>query len=183
MKGGVVGAERFSREGSTLFSREKLLQMRRRQINNIMKTMTAKWFVCKIRYEQVQETGLVKKVTEQYVIDAISFAEAENRFIKEMTPLISGEFEVLDISRAPFNEVFLYSDGVADKWYKVKIAYITIDEKTMAEKRTSVTYLVQAINLEDARQNAAAVMSHSLGDYVITAVNETKIMDVFMNKE
>lgn len=148
-----------------------------------MKTIESTWFVCKIRYDKTQETGLVKKETEQYVLDALSFTEAEKRFIEEMTPYVSGEFEVVDISRAPFKEVFTSDDTCADKWYKAKIAFITLDERTGKEKRTPFLLLVQAVNIDDARKNVVEGMKGTLGDYVITAVNETKIIDVFMTKE
>lgn len=146
-----------------------------------MRSRTANWFVCKIRFEKTMEDGMQKKVTEQYVVDALSFTEAETRIIKEMACYISGEYEVVDISRAPFGEVFFTDDAadVADKWYKSKLQFITIDEKTAKEKRSSVTYLVQAASLESARKNIDEVMGKTMIDYVTVGVNETSIMDVF----
>lgn len=144
-----------------------------------MRTRTATWFVCKIKYMRVQEDGQEKKVTEQYVVDALSFAEAEGRFIEEMSHYINGEFEVVDISRAPFGEVFFSEDAMADKWFKSKIQFITIDEKTEREKRSAVTYLVQAASIEDAQKNIDEVMGTTMIDYVTVGVNETAIMDVF----
>ena len=146
-----------------------------------MRSRTANWFVCKIRFEKTMEDGMQKKVTEQYVVDALSFTEAETRIIEEMACYISGEYEVVDISRAPFGEVFFTDDAadVADKWYKSKLQFITIDEKTAKEKRSSVTYLVQAASLESARKNIDEVMGKTMIDYVTVGVNETSIMDVF----
>ena len=121
-----------------------------------------------------------KKVTETYVVDAASFTEAETRIVEEMSAYISGEFEVADISRAPFGEVFFADgDNMADKWYKSKLQFITVDEKAGKEKRSNVTYLVQAASLEGARKNTDEVMGGTMIDYVTVGVNETKVMDVF----
>lgn len=144
-----------------------------------MRSRTADWFTCKIRFEKTMEDGMQKKVTETYVVDALSFTEAEARILDEISGYISGEFEVVDISRAPFHEVFFTDDGADDKWYKSKLQFITIDEVTAKEKKTNVTYLVQAGSLDAARKNIDDVLGHTMIDYVIVGVNETTIMDVF----
>ena len=144
-----------------------------------MRSRTANWFICKIRYEKVMEDGLQKKVTEQYVVDAMSFTEAEARIMEEMSHYISGEFEVVEIDRCVFKEVFFSEDNLADKWYKAKLKFITIDEKTEKEKKTPVYYMVQAGSFEGAHNNIDEVMGGTMIDYVIDTVSETKIMDVF----
>ena len=144
-----------------------------------MRSRTANWFICKIRYEKVMEDGLQKKVTEQYVVDALSFTEAEARIIEEMSQYISGEFEVVEIDRCVFKEIFFSDEETADKWYKSKVHFITIDEKTEKEKRTAVYYLVHGSSLENARTTIDEVMGGTMIDYVISSVSETKIMDVF----
>ncbi len=83
----------------------------------------ANWFECKIRYDKVMENGMVKKVNEPYLIDALSFTEAEARIIKEMTPFISGDFSVSAVKRTKISEIF--RDDTADKWYLAKVAFIT----------------------------------------------------------
>ena len=143
-----------------------------------MRSRTANWFICKIRYE-VMEDGLQKKVTEWYVVDALSFTEAEARIIEEMKNYISGEFDVVEIDRCAFKEVFFSDQETADTWYKAKLQFITIDEKTEKEKRTAVYYLVQGSSFENARKNIDEVMGGTMIDYVISSVSETKIMDVF----
>lgn len=144
-----------------------------------MRSRTANWFICKIRYEKVMEDGLQRRVTEQYVVSAISFTEAEARIIEEVKGYISGEFEVVEIDRCVFGEIFFSDEDMADKWYKSKLQFITIDEKTDKEKRTNVYYLVQGSSLENARKNIDEVMGSGMMDYVISSVSETKIMDVF----
>ena len=108
------------------------------------------WFECKIRYEKLMENGMNKKVTEPYLVDALSFTEAEARIIEEMTPFITGEFTVSDIKRANYSELFPSEEEAADRWFKCKLIFITLDEKSGAEKKTSTQVLVQAADLRDA---------------------------------
>jgi len=144
-----------------------------------MRSRTAKWFICKIRYEKTMEDGLQKKVTEQYVVDALSFTEAEARIMEQMSSYISGEFSIENIDPAPFAEIF-FSDGeMDDKWYKAKLAFITIDEKTDKEKRSIVNYLVQGGSFDQAKKHIEEVMGRTMIDYVIDTLKETKYMDVF----
>lgn len=144
-----------------------------------MESRTAQWFVCKVRYEKMQEDGMQKKVTESYVIDAVSFTEAEERITEEMSAYISGEYEVKDISLAPFSEIFFDEKLSADRYYKAKLAFITIDEWSGNEKRQNVTYLVHAENFNAAVKNIDEVMGGTMIDYEIISIAETQIMDVF----
>lgn len=108
------------------------------------------WFEVKIRYEKIADNGMQKKVTEPYLFDALSFTESEGKCIQEMTPFISGEFTVSDIKRANYSEIFFSDEEAADRWFKCKLIFITLDEKSGAEKRTSTQILVQAADLRDA---------------------------------
>ena len=108
----------------------------------------ANWFECKVRYDKLQENGSIKKVSEPYLVDALSFTEAEARIIEEQTPYISGDFSVSAVKRTKIAEIFWNEEG--DKWYLVKCAFITIDEKTAVEKRSTSLFLVQASNLAEA---------------------------------
>ena len=144
-----------------------------------MRTRTATWFETKIQYEKTMEDGLQKKVKEQYVVDALSFTEAEKRITEEMSSYISGEFDVADIKKAAYKEIFFSDDEMADKWYKAKLQFITIDEKTEKEKRSTVTYLAQAGSFNGSVKNIEEVMGGTMIDYVIASVAETSIMDVF----
>ena len=145
-----------------------------------MRSRTATWFEAKIQYEKVMEDGLQKKVVEQYVVDAFSYAEAENRIIEKMSAYISGEYEVKDLKKAPYKEIFFDDqDSQADRYYKAKLEFITIDEHTEKEKRSRVTYLVQASDLHRAMKNVDEVMSGTMIDYEACAVDDTKIIDVF----
>lgn len=137
------------------------------------------WFICKIRYEKMMENGMNKKVTEPYLVDALSFTEAEARIIEEMTPFITGKFTVSDISRAHYSEVFHSDEDCADKWYHGRLAFITLDEKSGAEKKTYTNVLVQAACLSDALQKVNEAMKGTMADYQSIALKETAIMDVY----
>lgn len=142
--------------------------------------MLGEWFECKVRYEKTLESGLVKKVTEPYLLDAYSFTEAEKRFIGEMEPFMKGkEFQVSDIKRARYAELIETSDEAADRWFKVKISFLVTDEKSGKEKHTAENLLVQASDLRDAVRRLDESMKGSIVDYEINSVSETAIMDVF----
>ena len=180
-----------------------------------MRSRTATWFECRVRYDQTQENGSQKAVTYQYVVDALSFAEAEKRITEEMAPYISGEFEVTDVKKAAYKEIFFMRNAektfhneveemtramqkgdmkkadevfhrpleeqtnTDSRYYKAKLQFITIDEKTAKEKRSNVTYLVEATSLHNALDNIDAVMKGTMLDYVQASVSETAIMDVY----
>ena len=137
------------------------------------------WFEVKIRYEKVMENGMQKKVTEPYLFDALSFTESEGKCIEEITPFISGEFTVSDIKRANYSEIFFSEEESADRWFKCKLVFITLDEKSGSEKKTSTHVLVQAADLRDAVNKLDEGMKGTMADYQITSVSETAIMDVY----
>ncbi len=148
----------------------------------MMKSKTAKWFETKVRYEKTMDDGMQKKVTEQYTVDALSFTEAENSIIEEMSVYISGEFEVTDIKMATYKEVFFSDNEKDDRWFKAKLQFITIDEKTEKEKRTNNYFLVQAATLPQAVRYVEEVMGKTMIDYAIASIAETQIMDVYEHK-
>lgn len=88
----------------------------------------ALWFECKVRFDKMMENGSVKKVTEPYLVDALSFTEAEARITEEMRPFISGDFSIPAIKKTNIAEIF-YNE-CADKWWSVKYNIIAIDEKS-----------------------------------------------------
>lgn len=143
-----------------------------------MRTKTATWFECRVKYVKVMDDGMQKTVTEQYVVDAMSFTEAESCIIEEMQQYVSGAFEVVDVKKAPYKEVF-FADSVAPQWYRLKLDFITLDEKTGKEKSSRVTYLVEADSLIGALKMVDPAMSGSMADYRAASITDTKIMDVF----
>lgn len=135
------------------------------------------WFECKVRYEKALESGMQKTVTEPYLVDALSFTEAEARILEEMKPFISGEFTVSDIKRVQFAETFFNETG--DRYYKAKLYFITLDEKSGSEKKKAFNMLIQALDLKEAVEILETEMKKTMIDYSIASIAETAIMDVF----
>lgn len=147
--------------------------------DSFMRSRTSTWFETKVKYQKTQEDGTEKVVSEAYVVDALSFTEAESVIIDEMSAYVSGELKVAGISKAGYGEIFFSDDETDDKWYKAKLQLITLDEKTEKEKRTNITYLVQAKSLARSLRYVDEVMGKTMMDYDIVGLNETKLMDVF----
>lgn len=140
----------------------------------------ASWFECKAQFDKMMENGSLKKVTEPYMVDALSFTEAESRIIEELTPFVSGELNITAVKKTRIGEIFW--DDSADKWYLVKAAFITIDEKTAAEKKSVSQILVAASDFKGAYDNFMEGMKGTMADFDIVSINETAIMDVYKAK-
>lgn len=138
-----------------------------------------KWFECSLKYDKVMENGLEKKVTELYLVDALSITEAEARLIEEMNPFMQGEFQCKGIKEAKYSEIFFSEEESADRYFKCKLLFITLDEKSGKEKTTSTQILVQAADLRNAVKKLDEGMKGTMADYQIASVSETKIMDVY----
>lgn len=136
-----------------------------------------KWFECTIKYEKELEEGKMAKTTERYLVDALTFSEAEARIIKEMKPFISGEFEVANINPQKYSELFW--NEKADKWFKTKVNFIVLDEEKGVEKKVANYMLVQANDLKEARELLVEGMKGSMADWEIASISETKILDVY----
>ena len=146
-----------------------------------MKQILGMWFECKVRYEQTQEDGLEKMVTETYVYKAADFGEAYDKAIKNMSTFISSEFGITAMKIAQYGEVVMQDDRTEEKYYRVKVIFITLDEKTLKEKKTAYHYLVNADSVEKARKYTDTALSDTMMDYVIEAVQEAKIIDVIFD--
>lgn len=139
------------------------------------------WVECKVKYDKTMENGIIKKVPELYLVDALSFTEAEARIIEEITPFLNpgGELLVSAIKIADYSEIFTCDSEAANKWFKTKLNFITIDEKTQKERKTTTTMLVQASDLRDAVKRLDEGMKGTMADYEIASVSDTSIIDVF----
>lgn len=141
----------------------------------------AQWIKTSVRFDKMQENGTLKRVTEPYLVDALSFTEAEARIIEEVKPYISGEFTVSAVAKSKIAEIF-WSEN-ADRWYQVKVAFTSIDEKTGASKRNiPVFMLVQACDFHNALENFLDGMKGTMADFEIVSITETNIVDVFKAK-
>lgn len=136
------------------------------------------WFECKVRYDKTQDDGMIRTVTESFLLDALSYTEAEQKIIEEVTPFISGEFSIVDIKRRKFAETFLNDSG--DRFYKVRLQFLSLDEKSGTEKRTNVNMLVQASTLKEALETVEKEMEKTMIDYEFHTIIETPILDIFL---
>ena len=144
-----------------------------------LRSRTSNWFECKVRYQKTQENGSEKMVSELYVVDALSFTEAEASIIDNMEAYVSGELKIANINPANYNEIFFSDLDEDDLWFKARLAFITIDEKTEKEKRTYYNYLIQAKCIERAKRYVDEDMGKTMIDYELKSLSETKILDVF----
>jgi len=135
------------------------------------------WFECKIKYEKTADDGKIVKVLESYLVDALSFTEAEARINEEMKPFISGEFIVSSVRRARINELFTNVNG--DKWYRCRVFFISLDEEKGIEKRIAVTMFVQANTVKEAWDGLLEGMKGSMADYQVASISETDILDIY----
>ena len=138
----------------------------------------ATWFECKVKYDKLVENGQQKTVTEPYLVDALSFTEAEARIIDEVSTLVNGEMKVTAVKRTNIAEIF-WDEADGDRWYKVKVNFITIDEKTAVEKKTANFIMVQANGFKAACDNLMQGMKGTMADFEIASITETAILDVF----
>ena len=144
-----------------------------------MRSKTSVFFEAKVRLEKTMEDGMTKKVCETYAVDALSFSEAEKRVTDGIRVYTGGEFDIVGLKIAPYAEVFFSDDNSADAWFRVKLAFITIDEKTQKERRNKVNYLVHAKSIEDITDIVGQIMKGTMIDYEIVSINDTAIIDVF----
>ena len=141
-----------------------------------MKNTINKYFEVKVKLQKTMEDGLQKKVSEQYVVEAATFGEAERRIAECLKPYIEGEFEVTDIKIAGYVQI-INTNQDADKFFKAKVSFITLDETTGREKKTSELYLVQSETLESAESDVKSFLND--GNSTISSISETAILDIF----
>lgn len=146
-----------------------------------LRTKTGLWFECKVRYPKTMEDGMRKPVTEQYVVEAASFGDAEARMMEEATLWIepNEEVKILAVKIAPYKEIVQDESGAAQKWFKATVDFITIDEKMMREKKTAYTFLLNAATAKHAANTISGVFEGSMQDYTQKNIVETKILDVY----
>ena len=135
------------------------------------------YFEVTVKFEKTSEEGKIKKVTERYLVDALTFTEAEARIIEEMKQHISGEFYVTNINPQKYSELFW--NEKCDKWFKTKVNFIVLDEEKGVEKKVANYMLVQANDLKEARELLVEGMKGSQADWEIASISETKILDVY----
>lgn len=135
-------------------------------------------FEIKIKYEKRLEDGLIKMVTENYILDALSFTEAEAKITDQLLPVISGAYQVVNIKRANYSEI--HSDDAGGYHYKCRLCFTVIDEAKGKEKKIFANILVEALDVDSAQKKLTKLMKGTVSDYRIAGITETNIMDVFV---
>ena len=139
--------------------------------------MSATWYECKVKYRKINDTGVQKLTTEPYLVDAISYTEAESRINEEMSAYISDEFKITNIKVANYAEIHPFENS--DRWFKSKVSLIAYDEESGKERKSNMYLLVQANDVKEAFDNTNQMMNGTMGDYTIPTISESPIMDVF----
>lgn len=141
--------------------------------------MTANWFEAKVKYMKVNEDGRKKKVNEAYLLDAMSYTEAESRIMHEMESVISGDYYISSLKKSNITELVPSEDENDDRWYKAKVNIIDADEVSGKEKSTGQYYLVAASNINKALENLEKSLASFVVPYEIASLTDTQFMDVF----
>ena len=141
------------------------------------------WFETKVRYERLDESGAMKFVTESYLVDALSHAEAENRIIKEISYYTGGSLDVAGVKKVKISEIFGLESDFCDLWYKAKVAFISIDEKTGMEKRTNTTMYVHSADIDTALRDLREGMKGTIADYEVVSIAESPVIEVYPYSE
>lgn len=139
------------------------------------------WYECKVKYLKIDQSGHERKVSDNYLLDAVSFTDAETRIYNEIQQLTNGEFQVTNIKKSNVIEVVPSDTG--EWWYKAKISLITIDEEAGKEKKNTNYILVQANDPNHALEVLDKGLSYLLVPYTVTGVQLSPILDVFPYKE
>lgn len=135
------------------------------------------WFLCTIKYQKEEENGKLQKVSESYLVDAMSFSEAEARMYEELGSIIRGEFQVSNISKSNFTDIFFFDDS--DVWYKCKVSYVDIDEKSKKEKKVNQYMLVTAANVKQAYERIQESLSTMLVPFEIPSIAVSSLVEIF----
>jgi len=141
--------------------------------------MTANWFEAKVKYVKVGEDGKERKVSESYLLDAMTYTEAESRIIKEMSGMIQGEYYINGLKKSNITELVESTDENDDRWYKAKIAIIDVDEISGKEKSSGQYYLIAASGFKKALENLERSLSTFVVPYEVISITDTNFMDVF----
>ncbi|WP_339834402.1 DUF4494 domain-containing protein [uncultured Flavobacterium sp.] len=139
--------------------------------------MSATWYECKVKYRKIDENGVQKIATEPYLVDAMSYTEAERRINEEMSAYVSEEFKITNIKVANYAEIHPFEK--ADRWFRSKVSLIAYDEESGKERKSNMYLLIQANDVKEAYDNTIHAMKNTMGDYTVPAISESAIMDVF----
>lgn len=143
-----------------------------------MKAKERKWFDCKVIYERVGESSFVEKVTENYLIEALSFSETERRVTEELAPSVRGEFHVKAVCPSNYSDVIVSENITGGKWYKCKIQWLTVNEETGREKKACTFVLVRSKDISSSIRMTEDYYKELTQDYSIVGITEKDYIDI-----
>lgn len=136
------------------------------------------WFESKVKYNKVSESGNEQIVTENFLLDAVSYTDAETRIIRQMQQMVKGgEFTIVDIKKSRIAEVFPFDTG--EWWFKATINLVTIDEDAGKEKKLRTYYLIMADDIKEALERLDESLSFLVIPYVVSSLAVSTIVDIF----
>ena len=140
--------------------------------------MMQTWFESKVKYMKVSESGSESMVTENFLLDAVSYTDAETRIIRQMQQIVrGGEFQIVDIKKSRIAEVFPFENG--EWWFKAAINLVTIDEEAGKEKKIKTNYLIMADDIKEALTRLDESLEYLVIPFVVTSLAVSPIVDVF----
>jgi len=139
------------------------------------------WFKVKVKYTKQLESGSFKRVSEPYLLSAMTFTDAEARIYEELGSFIRGEFSVMGITREDIQDIFQYDD--ADSWFKCKISYDNIDDDGDKKRTVTQNFLVSAKTVKDSYERIEESLESLMLDYQIISIIASPIVEIFPYKE
>lgn len=139
------------------------------------------WFTVKVKYTKQLENGTFKRVSEPYLLAAMTFTDAEARIYEELGSSIRGEFQVTGIARTDLHDIFQYDD--ADQWFKCKVTYDRIDEDGEKAKTISQNFLVSAAHVKEAYERIEESLATLMIDFNVVSITASPIVEIFPYRE
>ena len=139
------------------------------------------WFTVKVKYTKQMDNGALKRVSEPYLLAAMTFTDAEARIYEELGALIRGEFNVVGIARTELNDIFAYDD--AETWYKCRVRYENFDADSEKSKKVTQNFLVSANNVKEAYERIQESLKTLMVDFEIPSIVYSPIVDIFPYNE
>lgn len=139
------------------------------------------WFTVKVKYTKQLENGTFKRVSEPYLLSAMTFTDAEARIYEELGAIIRGEFDVVSISRTELHDIFAYEDSAT--WWKCKVTYESVEHDSEKTKKVSQTFLVSAETAKEAYERILESLSTLMVEFNIPSIIFSPIVDIFPPNE
>ncbi len=139
------------------------------------------WFTVKVKYTKQLDNGSFKRVSESYLLAAMTFTDAEARIFEELGSSIRGEFQVSGITRTDLHDIFQYDDS--EKWFKCKVTYDRLDEEGEKAKTVSQYFLVSAAHVKEAYERIEESLATLMIDFNVVSIVASPIVEIFAYRD